>query len=42
LTGWRRDMEKFRALVAPVSARLRSRTWETMARQIVECVERAA
>jgi glycosyltransferase involved in cell wall biosynthesis len=41
LTRWRSDMEKFRALVAPVSARLRSRTWDTMAREIVECVERA-
>lgn len=42
LTGWRRGMERFRELVAPVSARLRARTWDAMAREIVECVERAA
>jgi glycosyltransferase involved in cell wall biosynthesis len=42
LTGWRRGMERFRELVAPVSARLRARTWDAMACEIVECVERAA
>jgi glycosyltransferase involved in cell wall biosynthesis len=42
LTGWRRGMERFRELVAPVSARLRARTWDAMAGEIVEWVGRAA
>jgi glycosyltransferase involved in cell wall biosynthesis len=42
LAGWRGEIERFRALVEPVSARLRARTWDTMAREIVACVERAA
>jgi glycosyltransferase involved in cell wall biosynthesis len=42
LVGWRRGMERFRELVEPVSARLRARTWDAMACEIVACVERAA
>lgn len=42
LMAWREGIEKFRRLVVPVSARLRARTWDTMAQQIVECVERSA
>ncbi len=42
LTGWRARVETFRTLVAPVSTSLRARTWDTMAQQIVECVERSA
>ena len=42
LIAWREGLEKFRRLVVPVSASLRARTWDTMAQQIVECVERSA
>jgi glycosyltransferase involved in cell wall biosynthesis len=42
LTSWRRDIERFRSMVAPVSATLRERTWDAMAQQIVDCVERSA
>ena len=40
LAGWRRGMARFRELVAPVSARLRARTWDAMAGDIVEIIER--
>ena len=42
LVGWRTSAERFRSLVEPVSAALRSRTWDTMAREIVAFVERSA
>jgi glycosyltransferase involved in cell wall biosynthesis len=42
LTSWRGDIERFRSMVAPVSTALRGRTWDAMAQQIVECVERSA
>lgn len=41
LTAWRRDIERFRSTVAPVSSALRQRTWDAMAQQIVDCVERS-
>jgi glycosyltransferase involved in cell wall biosynthesis len=41
LVAWRRNAERLRAAVAPVSARLLSRSWDAMAQQIVECVERS-
>ena len=42
LTSWRRDIDRFRSMVAPVSTALRERTWDGMAQQIVEAVERSA
>ncbi len=42
LVTWRRGMAQFRDLVAPVSSALRARTWDVMAREIVDCVERFA
>jgi len=42
LSHWRLDLDRFRTLVVPVSTSLRARTWDTMAHQIVECVERSA
>jgi glycosyltransferase involved in cell wall biosynthesis len=42
LIAWRQRIEQFRLLVGPVAAGLRARTWDTMAEQIVECVERSA
>ena len=42
LTLWRRDIDRFRSIVAPVSTALRERTWDAMAHQIVESVERSA
>lgn len=37
LLSWRRDMEGLRAAVAPLSAALRSHTWDAMAEQIAAC-----
>ena len=37
LLAWRHDMEHFRATVAPLSAMLRSHTWDAMAVQIAAC-----
>jgi glycosyltransferase involved in cell wall biosynthesis len=42
LTSWRRDIERVRSMVAPVSATLRERTWDGMAQQIVDWIERSA
>jgi glycosyltransferase involved in cell wall biosynthesis len=42
LLAWRQNLERVSALVAPVSAALRARTWDHMAQEIVEHVERAA
>jgi glycosyltransferase involved in cell wall biosynthesis len=42
LAGWRRMIDRYADLVMPLSALLRARTWDVMARDIVECVERAA
>lgn len=42
LVAWRHAMEAFRERVEPVSSALRARTWDVMAREIVECVERFA
>ena len=39
LLTWRRDLERVSGLVKPVSSRLRARTWDHMAREIVERVE---
>jgi len=38
LRQWRFDIEGYRARVAPLAAHLRQRTWDDMAREIVECV----
>jgi glycosyltransferase involved in cell wall biosynthesis len=40
--NWRRGLERYRGLVAPLSASLLARTWDHMAREIVEKVERVA
>jgi glycosyltransferase involved in cell wall biosynthesis len=42
LVGWHRHSDRFRTLVRPLSTTLRARTWDTMAREIVSCVERSA
>jgi glycosyltransferase involved in cell wall biosynthesis len=42
LIGWRSDLERFRSAIAPLSARLRSRTWERMAQDIADLTERPA
>jgi glycosyltransferase involved in cell wall biosynthesis len=40
LLNWRRGMERFRELVLPISETLRARSWDSMAREIEECVRR--
>jgi glycosyltransferase involved in cell wall biosynthesis len=40
LSAWRRDSERFRLLVAPLSDQLRTRTWDTMAADIAGLVDR--
>jgi hypothetical protein len=42
LQSWRRDLENLRAAVLPVSEMLRRRTWDTMAAEIAECVQRCS
>jgi glycosyltransferase involved in cell wall biosynthesis len=42
LLAWRRDMERFRLAIQPLSAALRSRTWDAMAGEIAECVLQAS
>jgi glycosyltransferase involved in cell wall biosynthesis len=42
LTGWRRGLERYSGLVAPLSDSLRARTWDQMAQEIVRYVETAA
>jgi len=42
LIAWRPCLERIRILVAPLAATLRSRTWDMMAQEIVECVERSS
>ena len=37
LLAWRRDLERIRSAVVPLSAALRSRTWDAMAEQIAAC-----
>jgi glycosyltransferase involved in cell wall biosynthesis len=39
LMSWRRNLERVRALVAPLSSSLRARSWDTMASEIFECVQ---
>jgi glycosyltransferase involved in cell wall biosynthesis len=41
LTKWRLDGERFARLVAPLSRQLRARSWDEMAEEIVNLVERA-
>jgi glycosyltransferase involved in cell wall biosynthesis len=41
LTKWRSDGERFACLVAPFSRKLRARSWDEMAQEIVNLVERA-
>jgi glycosyltransferase involved in cell wall biosynthesis len=38
LLAWRRDIERLRSAVAPLSESLRGRTWEMMAAEIADCV----
>lgn len=38
LLVWRRDMERFRSDIQPLSDALRSRTWDAMAGEIADCV----
>jgi glycosyltransferase involved in cell wall biosynthesis len=42
LMAWRRRTDDYRDLVAPLSAALRARTWDVMAQEVVDLVERAA
>ena len=39
LSAWRRDLSRYRALVEPVSAALRARTWDAMGEEIARLVE---
>jgi len=39
---WRRNLEQFRRLVMPLSNALRAHSWDSMARQIADCVQRVA
>jgi glycosyltransferase involved in cell wall biosynthesis len=38
LLVWRREMERFRSAIQPLSDALRSRTWDAMAGEIAEIV----
>jgi glycosyltransferase involved in cell wall biosynthesis len=40
LTAWRKSLERYRTLIAPLGSELRSHTWDHMATQIVACIER--
>src|SRR5438552_424715 len=42
LSSWRERLEAYRGAIAPVAESFRSYTWDQMAAQIIECVERAA
>jgi glycosyltransferase involved in cell wall biosynthesis len=42
LLTWRRDMERLRSAIQPLSAALRSRTWDAMAGEVAECVVQAS
>jgi glycosyltransferase involved in cell wall biosynthesis len=42
LSNWRVNLERMRSRVRPLSARLRARTWDGMAREIVASVEASA
>lgn len=42
LSMWRNGLERYRALLAPLSCAFRARTWDAMAGEIASCVERAA
>jgi glycosyltransferase involved in cell wall biosynthesis len=42
LNGWRADLERVHERVQPLSAQLRSRTWDHMAAEITALVEQAA
>jgi glycosyltransferase involved in cell wall biosynthesis len=42
LSAWRGGLERYRALLDPVSCAFRTRTWDAMAAEIASCVERAA
>ena len=39
LSAWRRDLSRYRALVEPLSAALRARTWDAMGEEIARLVE---
>jgi glycosyltransferase involved in cell wall biosynthesis len=41
MLGWRSTMNSWKQCVAPLARQLRSRTWESMSREIVELVEDA-
>ena len=40
LLGWRRDLERCRSAIVPLSAALRGHTWDRMAEEIAECALR--
>ena len=42
LQMWRRDLERWRAAVVPVSASLRARTWDAMAAEMADCARLAS
>ena len=42
LNLWRRNLERFRTLVVPLSASLRGHSWDTMAQQLSAVAEKAA
>jgi glycosyltransferase involved in cell wall biosynthesis len=42
LSAWRRDLERVQSSVVPLSDALRSHTWDAMAAQIADCVERCS
>jgi hypothetical protein len=37
LLAWRRNLERIRSAIVPLSAALRSHTWDAMAEQIAAC-----
>ena len=39
LLAWRRDHERLRTAIVPLSAALRSHTWDAMAAEVAECAE---
>ena len=39
LLAWRRDLEQVRSAIVPLSAALRSHTWEAMAAEVAECAQ---
>ena len=42
LLAWRREMERFRSAIQPLSAALRGHTWDAMAGEIAEVVRQCS